>query len=81
MVAKHRASWAVQNQEKKAGNMSLEFTPEHDKSYTELSTSVAVALPEIKTKPKTKTTRTVRATITVVIASCISASSLIPRIL
>ncbi len=73
--AKHRASWALQNQEKKAGNMSREFTPEHDKSYKELSTSVTVALPEIKTEPKTKTTRTVRATITV------SASSLIPRIL
>jgi hypothetical protein len=39
-----------QNQEKKTVNMSLEFTPEHEKSYKELSTSVAVALPEIKGK-------------------------------
>ena len=30
--------------------MSLEFTPEHEKSYKELSTSVAVALPEMKGK-------------------------------
>jgi hypothetical protein len=28
--------------------MSLEFTPEHEKNYQELSTSVAVALPEMK---------------------------------
>ncbi len=139
--------------------MSLEFTPEHEKSYKELSTSVAVALPEMKGKDlvpnlpasvksrssfctavalpwaslkkgkhsapakdssvsssptppgspkfkhlsmqehclaaklkanpkatahmqtKAKTTRTVRATITVVIVLCISTGSLIPRIL
>jgi hypothetical protein len=30
--------------------MSLEFTPEHEKNYTELSTAVAVALPEMKGK-------------------------------
>ncbi len=40
----------LQNQEKKAVNMSLEFIPEHEKSYKELSTSVAVALPEMKGK-------------------------------
>jgi hypothetical protein len=41
---------SLQNQEKKAVNMSLEVTPEHEKSYKELSTSVAVALPEMKVK-------------------------------
>ncbi len=30
--------------------MSLEFTTVHEKSYKELSTSVAVALPEMKGK-------------------------------
>jgi hypothetical protein len=40
----------LQNQEKKAVNMSLEFTTVHEKSYKELSTSVAVALPEMKGK-------------------------------
>jgi hypothetical protein len=40
------AKKTMQNQEKKAVNMSLEFTPEHE----ELSSSVAVALPEMKGK-------------------------------
>jgi hypothetical protein len=57
---RHRASWAcfinydakkrLQNQEKNAVNMSLKFTPEHEKNYKELSTSAAVALSEIKGK-------------------------------
>jgi hypothetical protein len=44
------AKKSLQNQEKKVVNTSLEFTPEHEKSYKELSTSVAVALPEMKGK-------------------------------
>jgi hypothetical protein len=35
---------------KKAVNVSREFTPEHEKNYKELSTSVAAAFPEMKGK-------------------------------
>jgi hypothetical protein len=42
------AKKALQNQEKNAINMSLEFTPQHEKNYTELSTSVAVTLSDMK---------------------------------
>jgi hypothetical protein len=48
LFVNYDAKKTLQNQEKKAVNMSLEFTPDHEKSYKELSTSVAVALPEMK---------------------------------
>jgi hypothetical protein len=50
LLITYDAKKSLHNQERKAVNMSLEFYPEHEKNNKEMSTAVAVALPEMKGK-------------------------------